>query len=93
LEFLREASRRSIAGTPKLTLRNLEQQLLKESWRMILNGLDIKLCTLPRAEDPGEDSAEEADSPDLSAFPVDLPQTFIRSRSRDRSQKVEAFVE
>lgn len=92
LEFLREGGRRYIVGTPKSMLKQFEQQLLTEDWHTIRDGLDVKLCTVPRAEDPDEDSVEEADSPGLSASPADLPETFILCRSRDRSQKEEAIV-
>jgi transposase len=93
LAFLREGGRRYIVGTPKSMLKKFEQQLLTEDWHTIRDGLDVKLCTVPREEDPDEDSGDEAGSPGSSASPADTPETFILCRSRDRSQKEEAIIE
>lgn len=89
LKFLREGGRRYIVGTPKSMLKKFEQQLLAEDWHMIRDGLEVKLCTVPREEDPDEDSVGEAGS---STVPADTSETFILCRSRDRSQKEEAIV-
>ena len=89
LTFLREEGRRYIVGTPKSMLKKFEQQMLTEDWHTIREGLDVKLCTVPRKADPDDDSLEEAVS---SATPVQTQETFILCRSRDRSQKEEAIV-
>ena len=89
LTFLREEGRRYIVGTPKSMLKKFEQQMLTEDWHTIREGLDVKLCTVPREEDPDDDSLDEAGS---SAVPAETQETFILCRSRDRSQKEEAIV-
>ncbi len=78
LEFLREENRRYIIGTPKSMLKKFEQELLKEDWTTIRDGIEVKLCKLPQ-----EDDAEAAD---------ELTETFILCRSRDRKEKDEAIV-
>jgi transposase len=88
LSFLREEGRRYIVGTPKSMLKKFEQQLLAEDWHQIRDGLEVKLCVVPRVEDPDD----EADSASSSATSADELETFILCRSRDRSQKEEAIV-
>ncbi|MBA3243386.1 MAG: IS1634 family transposase [Acidobacteria bacterium] len=88
LTFLREGGRRYIVGTPKSLLKKFEQQLLKEDWRTIREGLEVKLCTAPRAEAADDDVAEA----DASASVAATPETFILCRSRDRAQKDGAIV-
>jgi transposase len=85
LAFLREGGRRYIVGTPKSLLKKFEQQLLAEDWHKIRDGLEVKLCTVPREEDL------EADG-DAAAASGDTSEIFILCRSRDRSQKEEAIV-
>lgn len=89
LTFLREESRRYIVGTPKSMLKKFEQHMLTQDWHAIREGLDVKLCTVPREEDPDEDSLDDAGS---SAASAETQETFILCRSRDRSQKEEAIV-
>jgi transposase len=89
LTFLREGGRRYIVGTPKSMLKKFEQQLLTEDWHSIRDGLEVKLCTVPREEDLDDDSVNEAGS---STAPTDTSETFILCRSRDRSQKEGAIV-
>jgi len=62
IEFLREGGRRSIVGTPKSMLKKFEQEILKEDWTSIRDGLEVKIVPWPRPED-GEDSAECDSSP------------------------------
>ena len=47
IEFLKQSGRRYIIGTPKSMLRQFEQQLLKEDWKTIRDGLEVKLCNAP----------------------------------------------
>jgi transposase len=78
--FLREGRRRYIVGTPKSLLKKFEQELLEEDWHTIREGIEVKLCAVPRADDGAEaDAAEET-------------ETFILCRSRDRSQKDAAIL-
>jgi transposase len=79
LEFLRQENRRYIIGTPKSMLKKFEQQLLKEDWTTIRDGIEVKLCTMPRDVDD-DDSASET------------RETFILCRSRDRIEKDKAIV-
>ncbi len=44
LQFLRSEGRRYIVGTAKSQLRRFEQELLKEDWQKVREGLEVKLC-------------------------------------------------
>lgn len=44
LEFLRSGGRRYIVGTPRRQLKHFEQELLKQDWHQIREGLEVKLC-------------------------------------------------
>lgn len=79
LEFLRQENRRYIIGTNKAMLKKFEQKLLKEDWSTIRDGIEVKLCKLPREED-SKDTASE------------VTETFILCRSRDRKEKDKAIV-
>lgn len=80
IEFLREGRRRYIVGTPKSLLKKFEQELLKEDWHTIRDGLEVKLCTAPRDDDNVDANVSEE------------KETFILCRSRDRSQKDAAIL-
>jgi transposase len=75
---LRQENRRYIIGTPKSMLKKFEQELLKEDWSTIRDGIEVKLCKLPK-----EDDSEISD---------DITETFILCRSRDRKEKDKAIV-
>jgi transposase len=83
IEFLKQEGRRYIVGTPKSMLKKFEQELLKEDWHTIRDGLEVKLCVRP----PDDDR-------DIAASSPDEPETevFILCRSRDRFQKDEAIL-
>lgn len=51
IEFLKEGNRRYIIGTPKAMLKNYEQELLKEDWRKVQGGLEVKLCPSPDGQE------------------------------------------
>lgn len=51
IEFLQEDGRRYIVGTPKSMLKKFEQELLKEDWHTIRDGLEVKLCASPDGEE------------------------------------------
>lgn len=76
LEFLRQEQRRYIIGTPKSMLKKFEQELLKEDWHTIRDGIEVKLCKMPN-----EELAEGK-----------VTETFILCRSRDRKRKDQAIV-
>ena len=81
IEFLRDGGRRYIIGTSKSMLKKFEQELLKKDWHTIRDGIEVKLCKLPRDEDDGQ-----------GADAFDPTETFILCRSRDRFQKDEAIL-
>jgi transposase len=60
-------------------LKKFEQQLLKEDWTTIRDGIEVKLCTLPHEE--GDDQGNGK-----------VTETFILCRSRDRIEKDKAIV-
>lgn len=80
LEFLRAGRRRYIVGTPKSLLKKFEQELLKEDWHTIRDGIEVKLCAVPHEHDDADAEASEE------------TETFILCRSRDRSQKDGAIL-
>lgn len=84
LAFLKAGNRRYIVGTPKGMLKKFEQELLKDDWRAIHEGLEVKLCQPPRQDDDDDD--------DESRVRNDDQETFILCRSRDRFQKDEAIL-
>lgn len=79
LEFLRQENRRYIIGTNKALLKKFEQELLKKDWTTIRDGIEVKLCKMPKEED-----AESTD---------DVTETFILCRSQDRKEKDKAIVQ
>lgn len=92
LRFLREGGRRYIVGTPKSMLKKFEQQLLKEDWHKIREGLEVKLCVTPC--DASDDDTDEAERSEDNAEnpPDETPETFILCRSQDRWNKEEAIL-
>jgi transposase len=79
LEFLRQENRRYIIGTSKSTLKKFEQELLKEDWTTIRDGIEVKLCKLPSEEGSPEKTSETS-------------EIFILCRSKDRKEKDKAIV-
>lgn len=78
LAFLRQENRRYIIGTPKSMLKKFEQELLKEDWTTIRDGIEVKLCKMP---------------PEVDFEPTDeVTETFILCRSRDRKEKDQAII-
>ena len=47
IAFLREGGRRYLVGTPKPMLKKFEQELLKDDWHQVREGLEVKLCDWP----------------------------------------------
>jgi transposase len=84
IEFLREGGRRYIIGTPKAMLKKFEQDLLKEDWHSIRDGLEVKFVTLPKAEEV------QVDAPESPEMPC---ERFILCRSRERSKKEEGITQ
>ena len=44
IEFLKGGGRSYIVGTPRGMLKRFEQQLLKDDWESVREGLEVKLC-------------------------------------------------
>ena len=44
IDFLKQGKRRYIIGAPKSALKKFEQELLREDWQSIRDGLQVKLC-------------------------------------------------
>lgn len=82
IAFLRKGKRRYLVGTPKPMLKRFEQELLKDDWHQVREGLEVKLCAWP-GDDEETCEAEDTD---------EEPEIFILCRSQDRSQKEEAIV-
>ena len=72
-------NRRYIIGTNKALLKKFDQELLKKDWTTIRDGIEVKLCKMPKEED-----AESTD---------DVTETFILCRSQDRKEKDKAIVQ
>jgi transposase len=51
IEYLKQGCRRYIVGTPKSFLRRYEQALLKDDWRQVHEGLQIKTCPSPDGDE------------------------------------------
>jgi transposase len=47
VEFLREGGRRYIVGTAKNSLRKFERELLAEDWRLVHEGLEVRITPAP----------------------------------------------
>ena len=80
LEFLRQENRRYIIGTSKSMLKKFEQELLKEDWTTIREGIEVKLCKLPKDDGSPEET-------------IDVTETFILCRSKARKEKDKAIVQ
>ena len=76
---MREENRRYIIGTNKSLLKKFEQELLKEDWNTIRDGIEVKLCSMPPEEG-------DADKPESS-------EIFILCRSRERKMKDQGIVQ
>lgn len=83
IEFLREGGRRYIVGTPKSMLKKFEQEILKEDWHSIRDGLEVKIVPWPQSDDPARAGSDSESS----------PERFILCRSRDRSRKEEGMTQ
>lgn len=79
LDFLRQENRRYIIGTSKSMLKKFEQELLKEDWTKIRDGIEVKLCKLPKEDDAPAEARDDT-------------ETFILCRSKDRREKDKAIV-
>lgn len=78
LEFLRQENRRYIIGTNKSLLKKFEQELLKQDWHAIREGIEVKLCKMPEQDE--------------QSSPGDNQELFILCRSNARKQKDQKIV-
>ena len=83
IEFLREGGRRYIVGTPKSMLKKFEQEILKDDWHSIRDGLEVKIVPWPKSDD------DDASTPENDSS----PERFILCRSRERSKKEEGVTQ
>ena len=81
IKFLRDGGRRYIIGTPKSMLKKFEQEILKEGWHSLRDGLEVKIVPWPKDDDQATSEADAS------------PEKFILCRSRDRSKKEEAITQ
>jgi len=51
IEYLKQGHRRYIVGTPKSMLKRYEQALLKDDWRQVHEGLQVKTCASPDGDE------------------------------------------
>jgi transposase len=51
VEFLREGGRRYIVGTAKNSLRKFERELLAGDWRLVHEGLEVRITPAPGGEE------------------------------------------
>ncbi len=84
LEFLREENRRYIIGTNKALLKKFEQELIKQDWNTIRDGIEVKLCKVPREEDESEEFESKT---------IESSELFILCRSRDRKEKDQGIIQ
>ena len=74
-------------------LKKFEQEILKEDWHAIRDGLEVKIVPWPKDDDDDESDPESAESTAhvngdaAGSEQGKAPETFILCRSRDRSKK------
>ena len=51
VEFLKQEGRRYILGTPKSMLKRFERELWSQEWKQVHEGLEVRLCLAPAAEE------------------------------------------
>jgi len=51
IAFLKQQGRCYIVGTPKPLLKQFEQELLKQDWRQVRAGVEVKLCASPEGDE------------------------------------------
>lgn len=86
ITFLRGGGRRYIVGTPKSMLKKFEQELLKDDWNSIRDGLEVKIVECPVSDD--EVDASDGTGDDSG----ETNERYILCRSQDRLQKEEAIT-
>ena len=86
IEFLRDGGRRYIIGTPKSMLKKFEQDILKDDWHSIRDGLEVKFVTMPASDSEClQNNARESSAESC--------ERFILCRSRERSKKEEGITQ
>ena len=86
IEFLRDGGRRYIIGTPKSMLKKFEQDILKDDWHSIRDGLEVKFVTMPASDS----ECSQNNAPESSA---ESHERFILCRSRERSKMEEGITQ
>lgn len=79
VKFLRDGGRRYIVGTAKNSLRKFERELLAEDWRLVHEGLEVRITPAPERGAAGQRAGHaralrEADRRGLGEDPCQLPE-------------------
>ena len=92
IAFLKQEGRRFIVGTPKPLLKRFEQELLKQDWRAVRAGVEVKLCPSPDGDDEtfilcrSRDRTQK-DLAIVRRFEQKIEQRLIKMAARCRKQK------
>ena len=73
---------RWVEVTPKSMLKKFEEEILKDDWHSLRDGLEVKIVPWPK--DGDDEATTQADA---------RPEKFVLCRSRDRSKKEEAITQ
>ena len=92
IAFLKQEGRRFIVGTPKPLLKRFEQELLKQDWREVRAGVEVKLCASPDGDEETFILCRSRDrtKKDLAIvrrFEQKIEQRLIKMAARCRKQK------
>jgi len=92
IAFLKQEGRRYIVGTPKPLLKRFEQELLKQDWREVRAGVEVKLCRSPDGDDEtfilcrSRDRTQK-DLAIVRRFEQKIEERLTRMAARCRTQK------
>jgi len=92
IAFLKQEGRRYIVGTPKPLLKRFEQELLKQDWREVRAGVEVKLCPSPDGDDEtfilcrSRDRTQK-DLAIVRRFEQKIEERLTRMAARCRTQK------
>ena len=91
IEFLRDGGRRYIIGTPKSMLKKFEQDILKDDWHSIRDGLEVKFVMMPASDSDGINKAmhrsSAAESQNASSCVAVVSDQRRRKGSRSVSKR------
>ena len=87
IEFLREGGRRYIVGTPKSMLKKFEQEILKEDWHSIHDGLEVKIVPWPKSDDDQATSNKTTRHPNAASCAAVVNDQRRKKGSRSVSKR------